>query len=163
MQDAYTKAQGSIFGICPKSRGFGAFFLGARKGIFKMSSFFSQTKKRCKILALMLLNAYQRVLSPFLPKACRFYPSCSEYARWRIKNQPLLPACYSIFLRILRCNQLNDGGIDYPVIKKRIAPGFYPLLKIDFWLIPLARYSFKFDSVYFCSKFLVIKSFKEIE
>ncbi len=126
-----------------------------------MSSFVNQTKKRCKILALILLKIYQRVLSPFLPKACRYYPSCSEYACWRIKNQSLLPACYSIFLRILRCNQLNDGGIDYPVIKKKIEPSFYPPFDIVFWLIPLTRYSFKLNSVYFCSKFLIIKSFKE--
>ncbi len=52
-----------------------------------------------------------------LPANCRYYPSCSEYSIWQFKFNSLEKAILSSTLRILRCNQLFQGGIDYPVVE----------------------------------------------
>ena len=65
-------------------------------------------------LALALLSAYKRWLSPLLPRACRFQPTCSEYARLAIVEHGLLKGGLMAVWRVLRCNPFNPGGIDYP-------------------------------------------------
>ncbi|MFH1857745.1 MAG: membrane protein insertion efficiency factor YidD [Candidatus Omnitrophota bacterium] len=67
-----------------------------------------------KHLALALIRLYQRALSPFIPAHCRFYPSCSYYAYTAIQQQGLLKGMFHAVKRILKCNPLHDGGIDYP-------------------------------------------------
>lgn len=61
------------------------------------------------------IRAYQRYVSPFLPPACRFYPSCSEYAAQAIigygPSRGLLKAAW----RLLRCHPLARGGVDLPM------------------------------------------------
>lgn len=128
-----------------------------------MFALFGQGKKVFRSLALTFLRLYQKIISPFLPKACRYYPSCSEYANWRFKNQSPLLACYFVLLRILRCHQLSDGGIDYPVIRKSIKPEFSQPFTIIFWLIPSRDYIFNLHSHYYQDKFLIVKSFKEVK
>jgi len=62
------------------------------------------------------IRGYQYI-SRMLPASCRYYPSCSEYAAWQFRfNRPDL-ALASSTLRILRCNQLFAGGIDYPKVR----------------------------------------------
>ncbi len=64
-----------------------------------------------------LLGFYQKFISPVFGPSCRYYPSCSEYAKWQFDtNKPHLAFWHSA-IRILRCNKLFDGGIDYPKIK----------------------------------------------
>ncbi|PAF48018.1 membrane protein insertion efficiency factor YidD [Helicobacter sp. 12S02634-8] len=88
--------------------------------------------------AQKLVILYQKLISPFLPSSCRYYPSCSEYALWSLQfNQPLR-AFYQIFSRILRCNQFFKGGIDYPIGHRVLEKNFSTPKKITFWLIPLA-------------------------
>jgi putative membrane protein insertion efficiency factor len=86
---------------------------------------------------LKLLSFYQGVLTRLTPGSCRYYPSCSEYARWQFeKNNLLLAFIYSL-LRILRCNQLFQGGIDYPVVNKlncKIKKDRIPDIK--YWYVP---------------------------
>ncbi len=61
-----------------------------------------------------LIRLYQRILSPIFGGQCRFYPTCSEYAVQAIeKDGPIRGSLKSIG-RILRCNPLHKGGIDYP-------------------------------------------------
>jgi putative membrane protein insertion efficiency factor len=69
-----------------------------------------------KKIFLAPLNAYQYV-SKMLPASCRYYPSCSEYAKWQFELNAPHKAFVQSGLRILRCNQLFIGGIDYPIIK----------------------------------------------
>jgi putative membrane protein insertion efficiency factor len=67
---------------------------------------------------------------------CRYYPSCSEYAKIEFENDNILRAFFKSALRILTCNQLFKGGIDYPVVYKKIDPKF--IIKkpeIKYWLI----------------------------
>ena len=62
------------------------------------------------------IRGYQ-YLSQMLPASCRYYPTCSEYAKWQFEfNRPDL-AFAATALRILRCNQLFAGGIDYPRVR----------------------------------------------
>lgn len=62
--------------------------------------------------ALALIRFYQRRISPGRPLACRFAPTCSEYAYDAIDTRGLLVGGAMAVWRILRCNPLNDGGYD---------------------------------------------------
>jgi len=62
-------------------------------------------------LAYLVINTYQAFISPFLPVSCRFYPSCSCYAKQAIKKYELKGIGMSI-KRVLKCNPLFNGGID---------------------------------------------------
>ena len=61
-----------------------------------------------------LISLYQRYISPFLPQSCRFYPSCSEYARLSFNKYPFQRALIKSIFRILRCHPFHPGGIDFP-------------------------------------------------
>ncbi len=63
-------------------------------------------------IAIFLIIFYQRVISPFLPGVCRFYPSCSEYARQAIEKYGIKKGCYMAIKRLLRCHPANAGGYD---------------------------------------------------
>jgi len=56
--------------------------------------------------------AYQRLLSPLLGRNCRFYPSCSQYAKEAVlKHGPLRGVSLAV-RRIARCHPWNPGGVD---------------------------------------------------
>ncbi|MGH7333325.1 MAG: membrane protein insertion efficiency factor YidD [Candidatus Rokuibacteriota bacterium] len=61
---------------------------------------------------LMALRAYQRGLSPLLPPACRYWPSCSEYARRAIARRGLVRGGMAALWRLVRCQPLFAGGIE---------------------------------------------------
>ncbi len=63
-------------------------------------------------LALLLIAGYQRLLSPLLPTACRYYPSCSEYTRQAIEKYGALTGSWMGLRRLLRCHPLHAGGYD---------------------------------------------------
>jgi len=89
-----------------------------------------------KKLSVKLIRTYRYFISPMLGNNCRYYPTCSEYAIWEFENENFFKAFVKTLLRILRCNQLFRGGIDYPVIKKKINPVFGKKEKVIYWLIP---------------------------
>ena len=62
--------------------------------------------------ALALINLYRRFVSPLLPPACRFLPSCSEYSALAIERHGLLRGALLAAWRLLRCNPLSRGGVD---------------------------------------------------
>ena len=62
--------------------------------------------------ALALIALYQRRISPGMRPACRFQPTCSQYAYDAIEARGLVRGVALGIWRILRCNPLNDGGID---------------------------------------------------
>ena len=61
-----------------------------------------------------LLLAYKRWLSPLLPRACRFSPSCSEYARLAVLRHGVFGGSLRAVGRVLRCQPFHPGGIDLP-------------------------------------------------
>lgn len=60
------------------------------------------------------LAGYKRVISPLLPRSCRFSPTCSEYARLAILKHGLVRGGALALWRLLRCQPLAAGGIDLP-------------------------------------------------
>lgn len=87
------------------------------------------------------LNAYQYV-SRLLPASCRYYPTCSEYTKWHFELNSPHKALAQSTLRILRCNQLFTGGIDYPVIHytpPKLLCLNQELKEIKYWLVPNGR------------------------
>jgi hypothetical protein len=60
------------------------------------------------------LQAYQRWVSPGLPSACRYWPTCSEYARLAIARHGLVRGGAAALGRLLRCQPIFPGGIDPP-------------------------------------------------
>lgn len=60
---------------------------------------------------------YQLLIRPIMRPACRFYPSCSQYALVAINNHGVLKGIRLACCRILRCHPWADGGYD-PVLPK---------------------------------------------
>ena len=67
---------------------------------------------KMKFLVLDLLGVYKAMISPFLPPACRFEPTCSEYAREAIEKYGALKGTWMGLKRILRCQPFCKGGHD---------------------------------------------------
>jgi uncharacterized protein len=61
---------------------------------------------------LWLIRGYQRGISPFLPPACRYHPSCSEYAYIAIDRHGIIKGGARALWRLLRCNPWSAGGFD---------------------------------------------------
>lgn len=76
-------------------------------------------KNPLKKLILFLIHTYQVTLSPrFSGGACRFTPTCSQYAAEAIETHGLIKGSALAFWRILRCNPFCKGGYD-PVPPKK--------------------------------------------
>ena len=93
-----------------------------------------------KALFIAPIRGYQYI-SRMLPANCRYYPTCSEYAKWQFEFNAPHRALTASTLRILRCNQLFAGGIDYPLTTKQppscpLAPPTLRPHTITFWLVP---------------------------
>lgn len=67
-----------------------------------------------KSFFIFLVKIYQYCISPFIGPACRFYPTCSEYAIEAFKKYNWYKALWLTIKRLLRCHPFNDGGIDTP-------------------------------------------------
>jgi putative membrane protein insertion efficiency factor len=65
-----------------------------------------------KQLVLFLLRAYKYLLSPLLPAACRYVPSCSEYALEAVERFGVIRGGARAVWRVLRCHPLAKGGYD---------------------------------------------------
>ncbi|HXV75553.1 MAG TPA: membrane protein insertion efficiency factor YidD [Candidatus Polarisedimenticolaceae bacterium] len=63
-------------------------------------------------LLVALLRVYQRIVSPFLPRACRFYPSCSQYAIEAIDLHGAARGSWLAVKRLARCQPFSRGGFD---------------------------------------------------
>lgn len=63
-------------------------------------------------ICIGFITAYQRVLSPLLPHACRFEPSCSSFAAEAIARHGVLRGVWMAARRIGRCHPFNPGGYD---------------------------------------------------
>jgi putative membrane protein insertion efficiency factor len=63
-------------------------------------------------LLLCFLRVYQVFLSPFFGGACKFYPSCSNYAYQAITRHGARRGFGLAFRRLLRCRPFSKGGFD---------------------------------------------------
>ena len=73
-----------------------------------------------KQVAAFCLRLYKGVVSPFLPVACRYVPTCSEYTAEAVARHGLLRGSALGLWRIMRCNPFARGGYD-PVPGKKAA------------------------------------------
>ncbi len=58
------------------------------------------------------IGLYQRCLSPLLPVACRFHPTCSAYAKECYQRYAFFKASRMSLARLLRCHPFHPGGVD---------------------------------------------------
>ena len=58
------------------------------------------------------IRAYQRVISPALPRRCKYHPTCSAYAVQAIESYGILRGAALAAWRLLRCNPFSHGGFD---------------------------------------------------
>lgn len=65
-----------------------------------------------RTLLILLVRAYQVVLSPLLPSSCRYYPSCSAYAIEALQRHGALRGSWLAIRRIGRCHPFRPGGYD---------------------------------------------------
>jgi putative membrane protein insertion efficiency factor len=61
---------------------------------------------------LLMVRAYQYVLSPYFGTQCRFTPTCSHYAVDALKKHGAIKGSYLTVRRLLRCHPWHDGGYD---------------------------------------------------
>ena len=69
-------------------------------------------------IAVAPVRLYQRVISPALPRRCKYHPSCSSYAVQAIRRYGILRGLVLAGWRLLRCNPWSHGGFD-PVEQQR--------------------------------------------
>jgi len=103
-----------------------------------------------KNLSVKFIKFYRYFISPALGNNCRYYPTCSEYAIMEYETENFFKATVKSLFRILRCNQLFKGGIDYPVVKKKFLATYGKKQKVKYWLIPQGN-----------DKYIVIKAYNE--
>ena len=65
-----------------------------------------------RVIALKAFRAYKGIVSPWLPPACRFTPTCSEYAFEAIEQYGLFRGLARACARLFRCHPLHRGGFD---------------------------------------------------
>lgn len=66
---------------------------------------------RARIIAV-LHKAYKACISPLFGNACRFHPSCSDYAREAIEKRGWLAGSWLAIKRLSRCHPWDPGGVD---------------------------------------------------
>lgn len=65
-----------------------------------------------KRVLLLLIGAYKRLVSPLLPTACRFTPTCSVYAAEAIRRHGSIRGVRLAIARLARCRPFGGGGDD---------------------------------------------------
>lgn len=64
-------------------------------------------------LLINLLRGYQLLLSPFLGRSCRFFPTCSHYAIDALREHGAMRGSWLAARRVCRCHPWNPGGVDF--------------------------------------------------
>ena len=81
-------------------------------------------------IVLAPVRLYQRVISPALPRRCKYHPTCSAYATQAIERYGILRGAVLAVWRVLRCNPFSHGGFDpvsaQTLFKTRIDDAAHP-------------------------------------
>ena len=81
---------------------------GAMRGSSKMRLL----TRALRYAVLAPVTAYQRVISPALPRRCKYEPTCSRYAVQAVGEYGILRGLVLAVWRLLRCNPWSHGGYD---------------------------------------------------
>ncbi len=74
-----------------------------------------------KELLMAMLRIYKRLVSPMLPPACRYVPSCSEYAMEAVERHGAIRGSALAAWRLMRCHPFAKGGYDpVPSSERRV-------------------------------------------
>ena len=65
-----------------------------------------------QIAVLAALRFYKRWISPLLPSACRFHPTCSVYMMQAVEMYGPVTGIWMGLKRLGRCHPFHDGGVD---------------------------------------------------
>jgi putative membrane protein insertion efficiency factor len=65
-----------------------------------------------RAVVLLPIRFYQRVISPALPRRCKYHPTCSAYAVQSVESFGILRGSVLAAWRVLRCNPWSHGGYD---------------------------------------------------
>jgi putative membrane protein insertion efficiency factor len=63
-------------------------------------------------IVIGLIQAYRYVLSPWVGRSCRFFPTCSMYAEQAIRDHGLRLGSWLTLKRVCRCHPFHPGGVD---------------------------------------------------
>ncbi len=74
-----------------------------------------------RVLAEIVIRLYQWTVSPLIGPACRFHPSCSQYALEAVRRFGVLRGGWLAVRRIGRCHPWHPGGLD-PVPRSLVPP-----------------------------------------
>ena len=85
-------------------------FSSKKQDFFVMSK--NVTRSFLSYTLITLIQIYRMAVSPFLPPACRYYPSCSTYALLAIKKFGPVKGAWIGLKRIMRCHPWKPGGYD---------------------------------------------------
>ncbi len=61
---------------------------------------------------IVFIQIYQKLISPFFPRSCRFYPTCSEYSILALRKHGFFKGGYLMIKRISKCHPFHPGGYD---------------------------------------------------
>jgi putative membrane protein insertion efficiency factor len=64
------------------------------------------------LVLLVLIRAYQLLISPLLPPSCRYFPTCSDYARQAVTRHGPLAGGWLAVKRLARCHPWGGLGYD---------------------------------------------------
>lgn len=81
----------------------------------------SRATAALRVVATAPIVLYQRVISPAIPRRCKYEPTCSRYAVDAIKRYGILKGVVLAGWRLLRCNPWSYGGYD-PVEAQSVFP-----------------------------------------
>lgn len=65
-----------------------------------------------RALTVAALRIYKRWVSPLLPSACRFHPSCSEYMLQAVEKHGAARGMWMGVKRLMKCHPFHTGGFD---------------------------------------------------
>ncbi|NOY12734.1 MAG: membrane protein insertion efficiency factor YidD [Deltaproteobacteria bacterium] len=69
---------------------------------------------------VLLIDFYRFLISPLLPNSCRFYPTCSSYAREAIITRGIIKGGLLTIIRLSKCHPYHQGGFDpVPALNKQ--------------------------------------------
>jgi uncharacterized protein len=79
----------------------------------------SRAGRLVRAVAIAPITVYQRLISPAIPRRCKYHPTCSRYAVEAIREYGILRGAVLAAWRLLRCNPWSYGGYD-PVEAQRV-------------------------------------------